>query len=296
MSSLQLDEAVRLLSAQVAHIADTCRIRALLIKGPAAVEQGTRIPGPSSDVDVLVDPGGLDELIATLMKMGWIYREKPRRELYSFHSISLLHPHWPCDIDIHHRFPGLDEDSARVFNEMWRQSRLISLCGVNVRVPSECDSKIIVLLHALRNPWLARHRRQLEFSRLSETSAGILELVGRGETLGALGALRSYIQDVGGDHLVEDWPAASREWIARTSATVPGSMRVMEFLDSPLEGRVRIVFWTLRSLPRRLSSLVRVPTARSVKQRRGHIRAILRDVANYRRNRSKDAQFPRMTE
>ena len=98
----------------LARLAEIEEVRILFIKGPTAVLMGARPPRPSSDVDVLCEPGGMEKLGAALEACGWRRRvpesAKPHfvyAAKYLFeHSVHYIHDEWPCDLDIHYNFPG----------------------------------------------------------------------------------------------------------------------------------------------------------------------------------------------
>jgi hypothetical protein len=66
-----MSEAVPLAHALVARLAELEDVRILFIEGPTAVALDARPPRPSTDVDVLCEPGGLETLGPVLERCGW---------------------------------------------------------------------------------------------------------------------------------------------------------------------------------------------------------------------------------
>ncbi|MBO0982886.1 nucleotidyltransferase family protein [Rathayibacter sp. SD072] len=154
---LTVDEAVHLAHALAAHLAESQGVRALFIKGPTAHAQGIRERRVSSDVDVIVHPLDVDAFVTALTGHGW--RVRPERfapRAYPVHSITLFHPRWPCDIDVHDRYPGFFADPERVFDVLWEARESVEIAHRGVTVPSPMAGAIIVALHALKDPLLAR--------------------------------------------------------------------------------------------------------------------------------------------
>lgn len=154
--------AVQLCTALVDFIASQNSIRSLTIKGPLATELGMRPARFSSDVDVLVEPGRSVQLVSALSDLGW-------KERFNFpghpvivdkHSTSLFHPQWPCDIDVHHAWPGFFIEPESSFNRLWETSQTVSLAHKNIRVPDNLHHSLIMALHALREPNTSRGKSQ----------------------------------------------------------------------------------------------------------------------------------------
>lgn len=150
--NLALAEAVPLASALVDHTASRAGVRTLLIKGASLEHHGLRPPRTSADVDVLVDPVGLDDLLAALAGLGW----KRRSDVFPTqrdapHAITLVHPEWPCDLDVHRFFPGFLADPAAVFDALWTSSTRIRIAHVLCRIPDAVHSALIYKLNLLRS-------------------------------------------------------------------------------------------------------------------------------------------------
>ncbi|AAT89622.1 hypothetical protein Lxx18920 [Leifsonia xyli subsp. xyli str. CTCB07] len=117
---MPLSAAVPLAHALVREVAERNGIRILFVKGPVLAAQGLRAPRVSVDVDVWADPARFDDLIAALREFGWTRRAESRSwQLFITHSVTLVRSGWPCDIDVHDRFPGAFADPQLVFETLW---------------------------------------------------------------------------------------------------------------------------------------------------------------------------------
>lgn len=162
VQSLQPADAVALVHPLILRLADRTRTRVLFIKGPSASFHGLRIARISADADVWVEPGGDGALLGSLGDAGWTRRvvSSLSSELVG-HSITLVHPQWPCDIDVHVTFPGFLGDRRRVFDELWARRAQMTLAGASVPVPDRSAAILIAALHALRTPaQTPRHRAE----------------------------------------------------------------------------------------------------------------------------------------
>ncbi|PWJ24448.1 putative nucleotidyltransferase-like protein [Branchiibius hedensis] len=164
--TLPLAAAVSLGHALVADVAEELHLPALFIKGVVAVQQGLRaedyVPG---DVDVLCAADRAPELIDALAARGWRRRpESSAHARFVTHSTALLHPDWPCDIDVHTRFPGFFADPDVVFEALWEHRERHEVAGVELWGPDYPAHALIVLLHGLRTPTLAKNAGEVTSS------------------------------------------------------------------------------------------------------------------------------------
>jgi Uncharacterised nucleotidyltransferase len=239
---LDIHEAVLLGHALVARVADTLGVRAFFIKGPASVIQGLRPPKTSVDVDVFVAPADLESLVAGLQERGWCERTGDEDgRVFPKHSVTLNHPAWPCHIDIHFRFPGMERDPAEAFNAMWAHTEVLELAGQEVRVPSKALGVVILALHALRAPHLQASQQELSFltDLVAREALGpaVLEITA---AMDALAAMRPFLEgSVPGQAI--DWPKASMEWRNRLFSKEPGSARIIGILQAPLLDKPRML-------------------------------------------------------
>lgn len=160
---LAIADATPLAHAYAHAVAASVGVRMLSIKGPAAEYHEVRGPHVSADADLLIDPAGFGVVVERLRAAGW--RERPPMagtEDWSEHSITLIRDGWPCDLDLHDRFPGFLEPAGDVFEALWRDRLPIEVAGRSVDIPSRDGTILIAALHALRRwPGFARGGEEL---------------------------------------------------------------------------------------------------------------------------------------
>jgi hypothetical protein len=150
---------VPLAHALVARLAELEGLRILFIKGPTAVALGARPPRPSTDVDVLCEPGGLEKLGPALERCGWRRRVPEsltarfrHASKYMFeHSVHYIHDEWPCDLDIHYNFPGFLAPDDVVFEELWTRHTTVEVAHWPVPCADLLGQCAVVGLHRLRD-------------------------------------------------------------------------------------------------------------------------------------------------
>lgn len=234
-AELKIPEGVLLGHALVARLADSLDIRAFFIKGPASVIQGLRPAKISADVDVFVDPARLADLLQGLRERGW--RERPidsDSTTFPKHSVTVHHPEWPCCIDVHYRFPGMEEPAIDCFEVLWANTASVELAGQQVRVHSKALGVLILALHALRSPRLPACRRELDhLGGISRREARAEELLELATATGSLAAVRPFLEGLLSESIVPTWPEPSAEWRNRVAAQEPGSARLIALLQAP---------------------------------------------------------------
>ncbi|WPU08597.1 nucleotidyltransferase family protein [Pseudarthrobacter oxydans] len=235
VTQLSISEGVLLGHALVARLADTLGIRAFFIKGPASVIQGLRQPKTSADVDVFVEPSALELLLQGLRQRGW--RERPvDPDSWAFpkHSVTLDHPDWPCCIDVHFRFPGMEVPPPQCFEVMWARTEHLELAGQGVQVPSRALGILILAMHALRSPHLPACRQELEFlADITTHHSHALAILDVATATGSLAAMRPFLEDLLPHTAASEWPEPSVEWSNRLMAREPGSARLVAIVQAP---------------------------------------------------------------
>lgn len=184
-TTLGIGDAVALAQALVDFGAEARGVRALAIKGPQLARHGLRAERASSDADVLVEPGGATAMEDFLAAAGWRRRyERPDQpHILGPHSVTLLHPRWPCDIDLHTRYPGIFADDTRAFDLLWDHRESFELAGRTVQGLDLPAAALIVGLHGARHPSSPRHRAELE-----SVAARLRAVPGAADAMHALGA------------------------------------------------------------------------------------------------------------
>jgi hypothetical protein len=155
---------MELAHAAVQYAAAGIDVRILFMKGLVAQRQGLRDPSlVPADVDVIVDPSRFMVFIEAMQHSGWRARydspEAPR--MLGMHSVTLIHPDWPCDIDAHYFLPGFFWPPQQVFDRLWAQHEEITLAGKPAPVPARADHLALLGVNALRAPHQARYVAEL---------------------------------------------------------------------------------------------------------------------------------------
>lgn len=120
MQTLSHAEAIPLAQLLTTEAAKRVGARCLLIKGATLDWHGLRPPRIPADVDLLVAPDEVEPFIDQLEEWGWYVRLGPFTDYpFPHHAVTLIHDQWPCDIDVHRRFPGFLRDPADVFDVLW---------------------------------------------------------------------------------------------------------------------------------------------------------------------------------
>lgn len=279
---LPLVDAVELAAAWAAALAERLGIRLLVIKGDTLARHGLRDPRVPADVDVLVDPAAFDRYCAAIRAAGWAERPVPRINQRAAHSVTYVHEGWPCDIDVHHRYPGFLAEPSAVFEELWRRRDAQPFAHVTVPTPDRVSSLVIMALHALRDGAVNdRHRAELDRARSATlTNAERVELADLARATGCAGPLHDVLTGLGVHIPVEDSPEL-REWRARVASGSRGAYPwLLLWREASWARRPRILFralWPTRSdmlaarpeTPDRVGAVARARVARLVRGIRG---------------------------
>jgi len=231
---LSVSEGVFLGHALVGRAAYELGIRAFFIKGPVSVLQGLRPPKTSGDVDVFVAPQDLKVLVEALQERGWRERPvDPDSKTFPKHSVTLDHAEWPCCMDVHYRFPGMEAAAFECFEVMWNNTERVVLAGQDIRVPSKPLAILFLALHALRSPHLPVCRDELDFlSGIVSQQTLALPVMDLSTTTGSLAAIRPFLEKHLPENKLLDWPETSTEWGNRLLAQEPGSARIIALVQA----------------------------------------------------------------
>ena len=241
--NLRLEEAVTLAHAFVARAAGVSGIRVLVIKGPILAMQGLRPERPSVDVDVLVDPSRFEEMQALLREHGWrIDVPSTGPHVMTFHSKAYRHDNWPCEIDVHDRFPGFFADPQDVFEALWARRTTAAIAGREVPCPDILGNAAVAALHALRDPSYQRSKTDLAFmtEALGEglDQGQLRELAELAVATGAADTLRPFLDAIGAPKLGEGTTPAKylEAWQIRTSSS---GVKTVAYLYQLRHARIR---------------------------------------------------------
>ena len=250
-AELSIREGVLLGHALVARVAEALDVRVFFIKGPASVMQGLRDPRTSADIDVFVEPKSLEHLLEGLKDRGWRERPvNPHDHTFPRHSVTVDHADWPCCIDIHFRFPGMEKPNSDCFDMMWTRTEELTLASHMLRVPTPTLGILILALHALRAPHLASCRQELAFlavvTKQEALEEPVLEVAG---ATGALAAMRPFLEPLLPNDVTHGWPNPSAEWQNQVNAKEPGSARLRAIVQAPWQGKPKMLWDALFPSP-----------------------------------------------
>jgi Uncharacterised nucleotidyltransferase len=138
-------------------------VRVLFIKGPTAVAQELRSDRISLDVDALVDPARRSVLAEALADLGWV-DENPYTSptVLPMHSLTFRHPKWPCELDLHDRFPGFFAEPQVVFDRLWARRGSVEVAARQIPCPDRTAQALVLALHALRDPHDETKRSEMD--------------------------------------------------------------------------------------------------------------------------------------
>lgn len=187
--------------------------RGLFFKGPTAQTAGLRPRKVSSDVDVLVARECRNDLIALLRASGWGPRPSGGAHgVAPTHAITLIHPQWPIDIDVHERVPGCDQSPDAVFDCLWSSRTSMELAHTPLPVPSRIDHALLLALNALRSPWDPTSTALLESLPAALSVDDASALLQRAHALGAAASAAPFLRPLVGSD-AGPFQTPSREWV-----------------------------------------------------------------------------------
>lgn len=244
-AALSVRQAVDLGHALVSRVAANAGADVLFIKGPISNLHNVRPKRGSTDVDVLVRPRSLALLVDSLGLIGW--HERPMfggARVLALHSVTLINDEWPCDIDLHDRFPGLFADHEEVFEVLWQRRSEARIAAQFVPCTDPIASALIAGVHALRDPGSRRNVDELAYlqQRLTNDFSpaerdGLFELA---RELRAQETLAPLLRSIGLTPLADLQPVERRQWELRTSDDPLAAGWVAELQQAGPRGKLRI--------------------------------------------------------
>jgi hypothetical protein len=158
--SLATSEARDVLAAVVARVARDAGLDVLLIKGPSLAVHGLRGERAWGDVDVLVRPEHVSQLRRELAASGWeAFNETPDYPLINLpHAITLIHPRWHTEVDVHTFLPGSYVEAATTFEHLWDGRTSIELAHQPVPCTGRIGSALVAALNLARTAASPRAR------------------------------------------------------------------------------------------------------------------------------------------
>lgn len=154
--SLDLEVRVRLAHARIAHLLDRAGIRGLHLKGYATEPGVYPEHRRSSDVDLLVHPADAAAVIELLHAHGWEPVADFSEGSIFQHAATLWHDQLGY-VDVHRLFPGLGPSPEVAFDTLWCERAPLVIAGRPVPVPSPRHQRLVVIVHAARDPYRGAH-------------------------------------------------------------------------------------------------------------------------------------------
>jgi len=284
--SVPVAARVHLAHAVLQAVADASGAEILHIKGPA-IEPGLAGDRRTSvDADALIRPAHLERFLAGLAAHGWEQVTPFLDHGLVQHSTVWFHPQLG-QADLHYRFPGIGLAPEPAFDRLWQDHATTEIAHQPCTVPSLPAQRLILLLHAARDP----HARAGDVQRVwREATPGDQDAV-RALAVGlraevALAAATGTLEDFRNHPEYDLWRLYSEGHSASGGFT-----KLVALSKAAPEGyrhvRLRVARHAVRALvlaPERLAaSLPRRPTAREVAHAYARLLRRGRDIVTLRR-------------
>ncbi len=192
---------------------DRLGVDVLFLKGAGAHIQGLRPPKQSSDVDILLAPKDRDRLLAFLRSTGWSQRPVGHVGVALDHAVTLYHPRWPIDIDIHRRIPGFGVPAEEAFEALHRRSVEVTLAHWSVTIPHRVDHALLLALNTVRSPWEHQADSILAYLSDSMSDTELTELGIRIKEMCCGPEMAPFTAEYSRGLIPTDTSAPSREWM-----------------------------------------------------------------------------------
>lgn len=238
---LRSQESVLLSAALVSRVSAEAAVRILLIKGPAAVQVGSKREGDSSDLDVLVESGGFERVVRGLSELGWKERANTDEDGHPIHSLTMFHSSWPTDIDIHFSYPGFNKEIDEYFPVLWAHRKHLTMASRPVIGLDLACATMIQALHALREPTVPKNIAELDFLLRDAEKPQWDEIFKVANETGALAALQPYLEAAYVEAQEVIFPPVSAQWINRTLVSSPGVHRLLNLSSAPWRLRFKLI-------------------------------------------------------
>ena len=151
-TAVPVPSAVRLgmSRASAQTLAVRAGVRMLHIKGQMTDPRILPTPRFGSDVDVIADPAGLDDLHDELLAHGWVVYSSFDNGSAFGHAQTYFHPDWG-HLDVHRRFPGIRVPDNIAFDALWQGHDTLTVAGIDCAVPPLTAQAVLYLLNCARD-------------------------------------------------------------------------------------------------------------------------------------------------
>lgn len=157
---------VLLAHAALARTLADAGIRALHIKGYAALDGSYVQQRSSTDVDLLVHPEDAPRTLEVLTAAGWPMVADFSEGSIFMHAATLRHVQLGY-VDVHRLFPGIGLDPAEAFERLWSARVERVRAGHPLPVVHRGHQRLLIILHAARDV----SRRRLDVTHIRTTSS-----------------------------------------------------------------------------------------------------------------------------
>ncbi len=158
---------VLLAHATLASLMDRHGIRALHIKGYAALPGAYAAGRTSSDVDLLVAPEDAPAAMAALTADGWdLVTDFSEGSIFT-HAATFRHVQLGY-VDLHRCFPGIGLPAKEAFERLWDGHVSRIRAGRALPILSMADQRLLIILHAARD--VGRRRSDVSHIRATATA------------------------------------------------------------------------------------------------------------------------------
>lgn len=142
--SMTSAEAVPLVAALAARVAEVSGVRLLLVKDRPVADPDARA---AASVGVWVTPGRQADYIGALLELGWSQASSTPAGVGWGRAVTVCHPTWPTTIEVHRFFPGFLEDQRIVFELVWDHHAERTVAGHAVACPDRIRAMVLAALH-----------------------------------------------------------------------------------------------------------------------------------------------------